>query len=72
MRSHPFLLVFLPVSGLSVGCQRMATLVRAIYRLGNVLGNNPNTFSKVGDCEAKPTWFLSDLDLGPLYSSLGE
>jgi hypothetical protein len=45
--------------------------VREIYRLGQELGKNPNTFSNIGDCNATPTWFLSDFDLGPQYYSLG-
>ncbi|NPV76017.1 MAG: SGNH/GDSL hydrolase family protein [Anaerolineae bacterium] len=45
---------------------------RQIYQEGLDLGNNPNAFSKVGDCESRTTWFLSDFDLGPQYYSLGE
>jgi hypothetical protein len=45
--------------------------VREIYRLSQELGNNPNAFSNIGDCNATPTWFLSDFDLGPQYYSLG-
>ncbi len=43
-----------------------------IYQEGLNLGNNPNAFSKVGDCESRTTWFLSDFDLGPQYYSLGD
>jgi hypothetical protein len=43
-----------------------------IYRLSLELGNNPNAFSNIGDCDATTTWFLSDFDLGPQYYSLGE
>lgn len=45
--------------------------VRAIYLHGQQLGNNLNAFSKIGDCESTPTWFLGDFDLGPAYYSLG-
>lgn len=45
--------------------------VRAIYLQGQQLGNNPNAFSKVGDCESTPSWFLGDFDLGPANYSLG-
>ena len=45
---------------------------RQIYKDGLKLGNNPNAFSKVGDCESRTTWFLSDFDLGPKYYSLGD
>jgi len=29
--------------------------VREVYRHGQELGNNPNAFSNVGDCDATPT-----------------
>jgi hypothetical protein len=45
--------------------------VKAIYQRGQQLGNNPNAFSKIGDCEATPSWFLGDFDLGSAYYSLG-
>jgi len=43
-----------------------------IYRRGQALGNNPHRFIKVGDCDATPTWFLGDFDLGTRYYSLGK
>jgi len=48
---------------------------REIYDLGQILGNNPHAFIKVGDCESTPTWFLGDFDagtytLGDEYASL--
>lgn len=43
-----------------------------IYEQGLALGNNPNAFSKIGDCESTPTWFLGDFDLDPKYYNLGE
>jgi len=42
-----------------------------IYQAGQALGNNPNAFSKIGDCESTPTWFLGDFDLGPRFYDLG-
>jgi hypothetical protein len=45
---------------------------RQVYQLGQAMGNNPRSFSKVGDCESRTTWFLSDFDLGPKYYSLGD
>jgi len=45
--------------------------VRDIYLHGQQLGNNPNAFSKVGDCESTPSWFLGDFDLGKANYSLG-
>jgi len=43
-----------------------------IYTRGLALGNNPQAFSKIGDCEAVATWFLKDFDLGERYYNLGE
>jgi hypothetical protein len=43
-----------------------------IYRHGLTMGNNPQAFSKVGDCGSTPAWFLGDFDLGPKYYSLGD
>jgi hypothetical protein len=45
---------------------------RQIYLQGLDQGNNPNAFSKVGDCESRTTWFLSDFDHGPKAYALGE
>lgn len=39
---------------------------------GLELGNNPNAFSKIGDCGSTPAWFLGDFDRGPRYYNLGE
>ena len=48
----------------------------SIYQQGLAIGNDPNAFSKIGDCETHTTWFLYDFDqnensynLGP-YSDL--
>lgn len=46
--------------------------VREIFAHGQERGLDPQAFSKVGDCEATPTWFLGDFDLGAQYYSLGE
>jgi hypothetical protein len=43
-----------------------------IYERGLEMGNNPQAFSKIGDCESTPTWFLGDFDLNAQYYSLGE
>ena len=45
---------------------------RQIYERGLALGNNPNAFSKIGDCESTPTWFLGDFDRNPSPYRLGE
>jgi len=46
--------------------------VREIYERGLALGNNPRSFSKIGDCESTPAWFLGDFDRGAGYYRLGE
>ncbi len=46
--------------------------MHGIFQRGLALGNNPRAFSKVGDCESSPNWFLGDFDLGPRYYDLGE
>jgi hypothetical protein len=43
-----------------------------IYQRGLELGNNPQAFSKVGDCGSTPAWFLGDFDSGPRFYRLGE
>lgn len=45
--------------------------VAAIYQQGLALGNNPNAFSKIGDCGSTPAWFLGDFDRGPEFYDLG-
>ena len=42
-----------------------------IYRRGLELGNNPQAFSKIGDCGSTPAWFLGDFDRGPAFYDLG-
>lgn len=46
--------------------------VRDIYKIGQTMGNNPQAFSKIGDCGSTPAWFLGDFDRGPAYYRLGE
>jgi hypothetical protein len=46
--------------------------LREIYQHGLALGNDPHAFSKVGDCESSPNWFLGDFDRGTRYYRLGE
>ena len=43
-----------------------------IYQQGQLLGLNPRAFSKIGDCESTPTWFLGDFDLSSQVYNLGE
>lgn len=45
--------------------------VLQIYLHGLELGNNPQAFSKIGDCGSTPAWFLGDFDRGTRYYSLG-
>jgi hypothetical protein len=42
-----------------------------IFEIGIIKGNNPNSFSKVGDCESRTTWFLYDFDQRKETYSLG-
>jgi hypothetical protein len=46
--------------------------VREIYALGQSLGNNPDAFSKFGDCDTSASWFLEDFDLNPAPYVLGD
>lgn len=43
-----------------------------IYQLGQTLGNNPQAFSRMGDCDSLPFSFLGDFDKGTEYYNLGE
>jgi hypothetical protein len=45
---------------------------QAIYLAGQALGNDPQAFSKVGDCGSTPAWFLGDFDRGSQYYRLGD
>ena len=42
-----------------------------LYRRGQVDGNNPNAFSKIGDGEISAEWFFTAFDLGEDYYDLG-
>jgi hypothetical protein len=44
---------------------------REIYKTGITKGNNPQAFSKIGDCESITEWFLADFDKGTKYYTLG-
>ena len=46
--------------------------VLEIHARGQELGNNPQAYSKIGDCDASPTWFLGAFDGKPGDYSLGE
>ncbi len=46
--------------------------VLEIYQRGLAMGNNPNAFSKVGDCNSTIPYFLADYDRGPGAYNLGE
>jgi LysM repeat protein len=39
-------------------------VVRATYQLGQELGNNPHAFSKIGDCNSEPPFYLVKFDEG--------
>lgn len=44
---------------------------RDVYRRGQVSGNDPRAFSKIGDGEISTAWFLTAFDLGESYYDLG-
>jgi hypothetical protein len=44
--------------------------VRLIYQRGLEMGNDPHSFSKIGDCQSIPTYFLNYFDM-PGYYNLG-
>jgi len=46
--------------------------VHEIYQRGLVMGNDPNAFSKVGDCHSTNPYFLADYDLGQNVYDLGD
>jgi hypothetical protein len=41
-----------------------AAVVREIYQRGQTLGNNARAFSKIGDCNSEPPFFLAKFDQG--------
>ncbi len=44
---------------------------REILAAGLARGNNPQVYSKIGDCESRTTWFLGNFDLGEGNYDLG-
>src|SRR5512145_65976 len=44
---------------------------RELYRGGQMAGNDPHAFSKVGDGEIAAAWFFTVFDLGPDHYDLG-
>jgi formylglycine-generating enzyme required for sulfatase activity len=46
--------------------------VREIYTRGLIMGNNPNAFSKIGDCHSTNPYFLADYDRGAGVYNLGD
>ena len=50
----------------------LSARVREIYQRGVEMGNNPNAFSKIGDCHSTNPYFLADFDLDPETYQLGE
>jgi hypothetical protein len=44
---------------------------RDIYQRGLAMGNDPRHFSKVGDCQSVPPYFLAPFDYGPAVYRLG-
>ena len=46
--------------------------ILAIYQKGLALGNHPDVFSKVGDCNSLNPYYLSYLDKGPSAYNLGD
>jgi len=49
----------------------ISDFVREIYAQGLLMENDPNAFSKVGDCHSTNPYFLADFDLGPDVYNLG-
>ncbi|HEX2998093.1 MAG TPA: hypothetical protein VHP14_24930, partial [Anaerolineales bacterium] len=46
-------------------------IARELYRGGQAGGNDPRSFSKIGDGEIAAEWFFTAFDLGPGYYDLG-
>ncbi len=51
--------------------QKISPKTLAIYQKGQELGENPQAFSKIGDCESTPAWFMGAFDGNPSDYSLG-
>ena len=45
---------------------------REIYLRGQQMGNHPRRFSKIGDCQSVPAYFLGAFDYGPQAYRLGD
>ncbi len=52
--------------------ETVSAKARGIYEKGVALGNNPHAFSKIGDCESTPTWFMGPFDGKSTDYSLGQ
>src|SRR5215475_326984 len=51
---------------------KFSDVARKLYQEGIVNGNNPHSFSKIGDGEISTEWFLTDFDLGTEHYRLGD
>lgn len=49
----------------------ISSKMREVYQRGLELGNNPHSFSKIGDCETQTEYFLIEFDLGTRGYNLG-
>jgi hypothetical protein len=52
--------------------ESISNVTISIFRTGQILHNDPYSFSVVGDCDSSPSWFLGDFDKGLENYSLGE
>ena len=50
---------------------RASETARELYQRGQVDGNHPNAFSKIGDGEISAEWFFTAFDFGEDYYDLG-
>jgi len=49
----------------------VSATARELYQRGQTSGNNPRSFSKIGDGEISTEWFFTSFDLGDHYYDLG-
>ncbi len=54
----------IPINQIIVMDDRVQTNIRAIYEIGQILGRNPNAFSKVGDSTIENPFFMDRFDRG--------